>query len=112
MSYRFAEFELDVDCFELRRGGVPIELARRPFDLLLCLVERRSRVVQRQELLDVVWQGSAISDATLSHCILELRRALDDRAAQPRILKTVRGRGYRFVAALLADAAPVAAASG
>ena len=100
VNYRFCEFELDTDCYELRKQGRSIGLARRPFDVLLCLIERRSRVVLRRELVDVVWQGCCVSDATLSHCILELRRILSDDADRPRFLRTVRGRGYRFVAPL------------
>lgn len=98
MIYRFADFELDTECFELRERGHPVALARRPYDLLLCLIERRQRVVLKDELLDVVWGGSAVCDATMSHCVMELRRALSDLAIRPRFLRTVRGRGYRFIA--------------
>jgi DNA-binding winged helix-turn-helix (wHTH) protein len=107
--YRFADFELDTECYELRRRGVVLSLARRPFDLLLCLIERRQRVVLKHELIDVVWGGSCVSGATLSHCVMELRRALSDAAGEPRFLRTVRGRGYRFIATLTA---PLPAESG
>ena len=100
MIYRFAEFELDTECVELRERGTPVALARRPYDLLHCLIERRQRVVLKQELVDVVWSGSCVSDATLSHCLMELRRALSDAAGRPRFLKTVRSRGYRFIGVL------------
>ena len=98
--YSFADFELDTDCYELREGGVALALSRRPFDLLLCLIERRQRVVLKHELIDVVWGGSCVTGTTLSHCVMELRRTLSDPADKPRYLRTVRGRGYRFVAAL------------
>src|SRR5262245_6360066 len=101
--YRFDEFELDTDCFELRDRGNAVLLARRPFDLLLCLIERRRRVVLKHELVDLVWGGCCVSDATLSHCVMELRRALSDVARQPRFLRTVRGRGYRFIASVAFD---------
>lgn len=103
MIYRFAEFELDTDCFELRGRDCPVALARRPFDLLLCLIERRRRVVLKHELVDVVWGGCCVSDATLSHCVMQLRRGLSDVADQPRFLRTVRGRGYRFIAGVTAE---------
>lgn len=102
MIYRFAEFELDTECFELRDRGKFVALARRPFDLLLCLIERRRRVVLRHELFDVVW-GGCVSDATLSHCVMELRHTLSDVAREPRILRTIRGRGYRFIAGVTFD---------
>ena len=102
MIYRFADFELDTECFELRERGCPVVLARRPFDLLLCLIERRQRVVLKHELLTEVWGGSAVCDATLSHCVMQLRRALSDAALQSRYLRTVRGRGYRFIATVSA----------
>ena len=98
MIYLFPDFELDTECFELREHGIPAVLTRRPFDLLLCMIERRQRVVLRDELVEVVWGGSAVCEATVSHCVMELRRALADTAAQPRFLRTVRGRGYRFIA--------------
>src|SRR5262245_53332105 len=99
LIYRFADFELDTACYELRQRGVVVSLSRRPFDLLLCLIERRQRVVLKDELIDVVWGGSCVSNATLCHCVMELRRALSDAADEPRFLRTVRGRGYRFIAA-------------
>lgn len=101
--YRFYDFELDTDCFELRARGSAVVLARRPFDLLLCLIERRQRVVLKHELFDLVWGGCCVSDATLSHCVMELRRALSDVACQPRFLRTIRGRGYRFIAGITPD---------
>ena len=105
MIYRFDDFELDTDCFELRDRGSAVMLARRPYDLLLCLIERRQRVVLRHELVDLVWSGCCVSEATLSHCVMELRRALSDVASQPRFLRTIRGRGYRFIAGVTSDEA-------
>ena len=103
MIYRFADFELDTDCFELRDCGSAVMLARRPYDLLVCLIERRQRVVLKHELVDLVWGGCCVSEATLSHCVMEVRRTLSDAAGQPRFLRTIRGRGYRFIAGVTSD---------
>ena len=86
---------------QLLIGGQPVRLGRRAFDLLLSLLERRERVVPKQELLDVVWPGLVVQANNLQVHVMTLRRLLGAHA-----ITTVSGRGYRL--ALRAD--PVAAA--
>ncbi len=73
----------------------PVKLGSRAFDLLLALVERRERVVAKQELLDLVWPHDDVGEANLAVHVLALRKVLG-RAA----IATVPGRGYRFMPAL------------
>lgn len=94
---RFEDFELDMDLFTLRRAGVNVEIGRRTLDLLICLVENRDRVVGLKFLREEVWDSAALSAAAIPTCILELRRALSDNPADPKFIKSVRGRGYRFI---------------
>jgi class 3 adenylate cyclase/pimeloyl-ACP methyl ester carboxylesterase/DNA-binding winged helix-turn-helix (wHTH) protein len=95
--YRFDEFELDTQLYELRRDGEVCPLERQVFDVLAYLVEHQDRVVPKSELLDQVWGSRFVSDATLSSRIMSARRALGDSGKQQRFIQTVQGRGFRFV---------------
>jgi DNA-binding winged helix-turn-helix (wHTH) protein/tetratricopeptide (TPR) repeat protein len=92
------EFELDEGLYQLRRDGDVIRLAPRAFDVLLYLVRHRDHVVAKRELLDGVWQGEAVSESVLPSNVTALRKALGDERAGARMIQTVHGRGYRFVA--------------
>ena len=96
--YAFEPFELDLDAFELRREGVRIEIARRPFDVLAYLVQNPGRLITKEEFIRQVWGMGVVSPSTLPTCIGAIRKALSDGSEAGRYLETVRGRGYRFVA--------------
>ena len=85
---------------ELRRGGQAAHLEPQAFDLLVALVEHRDRVLSKIELLDGVWGHRFVSEANLTTRIKEIRRAVGDTGAQQHTIRNVRGRGYRFVAAV------------
>jgi DNA-binding winged helix-turn-helix (wHTH) protein len=91
-------YRLDPASFALSRDGEPIELQRRPLDLLLYLIAHRGTVVTREELLAEVWGGLAVSEGALRTAVYEARTALGDleRAPRERWIETVRGRGFRF----------------
>ena len=97
-TYGFEDFELDTASYQLRRGGQPVQLEPKAFDLLLYLIEHRDRVVSKGELLDAVWGGHYVSDAALTTALRTARRAIGDSGSEQRFLKTVHRRGYRFVA--------------
>ncbi len=94
----FGEYELDLPGRELRRGDQPVELQPRVFDLLAFLVEHRDRAVSKDELQDAVWSGVIVTEASLTRAVMKLRQALGDDGAAQRVIKTVHGHGYRFVA--------------
>jgi DNA-binding winged helix-turn-helix (wHTH) protein/hemoglobin-like flavoprotein len=94
----FEDFTIDPDRFELRRGALPIRVEPKVLDLIVFLADNADRVVTRDELLGAVWKGVRVGDAALSRAIREARRALGDDGNGQRSIKTVRGRGYRFVA--------------
>lgn len=96
----FGRFELRSDERMLLLDGEPVRLGGRAFDILMALVDRRDRIVEFDELLDVVWPGLAVEENNLSVQVSALRKLLGTGA-----ITTVRGRGYRFTAAL--DASPV-----
>jgi predicted ATPase/DNA-binding winged helix-turn-helix (wHTH) protein len=104
VEYRFDDFVLDVPAFALRRAGEPLAIQPKALDVLLYLIRHRDRVVPKKELLEKVWTVR-VSEPALNQAVLVLRRAVADDGDQQRIISTVRGRGFRFVATLH-DAAP------
>jgi TolB-like protein len=106
MIYVFGDFELDTQQAELRRRRTSIPVEPRIFSLLCLLVENRDRVVPREELIEKIWDGRFISEAALSTAIHGVRRALGDEGAAPSFLRTMRGRGFRFIAPVALRAAP------
>jgi predicted ATPase/DNA-binding winged helix-turn-helix (wHTH) protein len=97
-SYRFGAFELDIARKQLRRAGVVVPIAPKPFELLALLVRHADRIVSRKEALASVWPDVRVSGATLASTVRDLRRALDDDADTPAFVQTARGLGFRFVA--------------
>jgi TolB-like protein len=93
----FDRFTLDPALRELRRDGVLVPLEPQVFDLLRFLIEARDRVVSRDDLLDAVWQGRIVSDATLSSRINAVRTAVGDTGAEQRLIRTLPRKGVRFV---------------
>ncbi|WP_144185465.1 winged helix-turn-helix domain-containing tetratricopeptide repeat protein [Elioraea rosea] len=98
MRLRFASCELDLDRQELRRSGEPVHVEPQVFDLLAHLVRNRDRVVSKDELIDTIWGGRAISEAALSSRINAARRAVGDSGEEQALIRTVHKRGFRFVA--------------
>jgi TolB-like protein/DNA-binding winged helix-turn-helix (wHTH) protein/cytochrome c-type biogenesis protein CcmH/NrfG len=99
-KYRFSEFELDLDAFELRLRGEPVKLERRPLDLLVLLVRQPGRMVPREEIVASLWPPNVIIDfdSGLNTLVRKVRNALGDSSEEPKFIETVPGRGYRFVA--------------
>ena len=97
-AWRFGAFELDRTTRELRRDGVRVHLAKRPFDVLERLVAERPRLVSRAELLQEFWAGREVYEEALTRCVSSIRKALDDRDDPPRYLETRWNEGYRFIA--------------
>ncbi len=103
-SIQFGKFRVDLDALELFHRGAPVELEPRSFALLAYLACAPGRVVSREELLDELWGHRYVSDAALATQVKSLRRALGDDGRTQSIIRTVRGRGYRFVADLGTEA--------
>jgi DNA-binding winged helix-turn-helix (wHTH) protein len=98
MRYRFALCELDIRLHQLRREGTVIGVEPKVFDLLIYLLQHRDRLVSKNELLDQLWPGQVVGEATLTRCITSVRKAVGDDGAKQAIIETQHGRGYRFIA--------------
>ena len=95
--YDFEDFELHPQAYELFCSGRPAGLQLKPTRLLLYLIEHRQRTVPKEELLEAIWPGGYIGETTFTTAIGEIRRALSDHGDSQRLIRTFRGRGYRFV---------------
>jgi pimeloyl-ACP methyl ester carboxylesterase/DNA-binding winged helix-turn-helix (wHTH) protein len=94
---RFDEFEIDVNRCELRGTNGDVHVEPRVFDLLIYLIEHRTRVVPKHELLDSLWGDRFVGEAALTSSIKAVRRALGDSGHAQRLIRTVHRRGYQFV---------------
>ncbi len=106
MIYRFAGFELDRGRMELRRDGAAVSVEPQVFALLLLLVENRDRLVSRDELIEKVWDGRVVSDSAVDSRVKSARRAVGDDGRAQRCIRTLHGRGFRFVAEVEEGGAP------
>jgi DNA-binding response OmpR family regulator len=94
---RFGEVEIHTGQRTVLRGGSPVSLRMKEFDLLMTLVARRGRVVSRADLLREVWgYRTWVATRTVDTHVAELRRKLEQDPAHPRHILTVRKVGYRL----------------
>ena len=104
--YAFGDHELDTDRYQLRSRGEPVHVEPQVFDVLTHLVEHRDRVVSKTELLDSVWGDRFVSESALTSRIKAARRAVGDDGTRQEVLRTLHGRGYRFVAPVRVEDRP------
>ncbi|HEX2833477.1 MAG TPA: winged helix-turn-helix domain-containing protein [Thermoanaerobaculia bacterium] len=107
--FRFGEFELDLDRYELRRAGEVVKAEPRILEVLNYLIAQRERVVSKEELLDTIWKDVHVSESALTTTIRDARRALNDSPTEPQWIRTIYGRGFRFVGTVENEAARTAA---
>lgn len=111
MIVAWGEFELDRERFELRRAGEPVRVEPRVLELLLDLAEHADRVVGKRELFERVWKAEFVGESTLTAAVAEARRALGGGDLRASPIRTVHGRGYRFILPGAPFAAPAATAA-
>jgi pimeloyl-ACP methyl ester carboxylesterase/DNA-binding winged helix-turn-helix (wHTH) protein len=97
MIYVSGDRELDLECRELRNHGSLAHVEPQVFDLLVHLIRHRQRVVSKDELLQAVWNGRCVSEATLTSRVNAARRAIGDTGKEQRVIRTVSRRGFRFI---------------
>src|SRR4051812_15152186 len=93
----FGDIQVDPGTHTVQRRGEAVVLRPKEYDLLIALLQRGGQVVTRSELLEEVWGYSGeVYSRTVDTHVAELRRKLEDNAAEPRHILTVRKTGYRI----------------
>lgn len=110
-TFRFGEFELDVEAGELRRDNRRLKLQPQPFKLLVLLVRRGGKLVTRDEIRGELWpDGTYVDfDQAVNFSIKQIRDVLKDEAERPLYIETVPRRGHRFIAPISSPGAEVQA---
>lgn len=101
--FEFGDVTVDLRRVSVSRGGQPVSLEPKTFDVLRYLIEHRDRVVTKEELLDAVWKDTFVTPNVLTRAIAQMRKGLGDDAFEARYIQTVAKRGYRFIARVRAD---------
>jgi DNA-binding winged helix-turn-helix (wHTH) protein/tetratricopeptide (TPR) repeat protein len=96
-AYCFENIEISASQRRLFRDGDEKHLRRQAFEVLLYLIQQHERAVGREELIQTVWHGSAVTDDSLGQCISEIREVLGDSSRNPRYIKTLPKVGYQFI---------------
>ena len=97
LIYKFAEYSLDSDRLELRRGADLVAVEPQVLDLLQYIIRNRERVVSKDDLIAHVWNGRIVSDSTLTSRITAARQAVGDSGKEQRLIRTFSRKGLRFV---------------
>jgi DNA-binding winged helix-turn-helix (wHTH) protein/tetratricopeptide (TPR) repeat protein len=106
VMYRFGEVTIDTSTREVRVDGIARPTEPQVLGVLTHLIEQRHRVVTKDELLDEVWGTRFVSAAAVTSRIKSARQAIGDTGRSQSMIRTIHGRGYRFVAELESDSAP------
>lgn len=112
MRYRVGDRVVDTGTLQVLHDGLEVELEPQAFAVLCHLLEHRDRVVPKEELLDAVWGSRFVSESALTTRVKQIRRALGDNGRDQAVVRTSHGRGYRLVASVGVEGAPVASARG
>ncbi len=96
-EFIFDPFRLDPANDRLLRGGKEVRLTPKAFSVLRYLAEHPDQLITKEVLLKTLWPDIAVTDAVLTVCIGEIRKALGDNPNQPKYIETVHRRGYRFL---------------
>ena len=100
---QFDGFRLDIDAGELRREDRVVEVEPQVFDLIVLLARNPKRVISRDEIIELIWNGRIVSESAIANRVSLARRALGDDGKNQRYIKTVHGRGFRFEAEPIAE---------
>ena len=107
MRYRIGDILIDLDAREIRRGDALVDVEAKVFDLIALLLTHRDRALDKRELNTALWGDRPVTDAALSQQLRKARRALGDDGETQRVIRTVHGRGLRWVGDIAEADAPV-----
>lgn len=101
-GFRFGDWQIDPDSNTLRSDGATSTIEPKAMDVLRYLCRHAGAVIPPEELLQACWGNAELGDNPIHKAITQLRRALGDSASEPRYIETVRKRGYRAIAPVIA----------
>src|SRR2546429_8503437 len=99
-TFLFDDVQVEPATFRAFKASNAIQLEPKTLRLLLFLIENRVRLVEKEEILTAIWNGTHVTDNALAGEIAKLRKALGDDPKTPKYIQTVHTRGYRFIAEL------------
>ncbi|HEU0174323.1 MAG TPA: winged helix-turn-helix domain-containing protein [Blastocatellia bacterium] len=98
LCYQFDDVRVDLRTFKVWRKGALLPIEPKAFETLVFLIDRRGRLVEKNEMLDAIWKDTFVTPNALTRVIAHLRRTLGDDAKEAKYIETVKTRGYRFIA--------------
>src|SRR5262245_14555244 len=103
-AFLFDDVRVELATFRVFKAGNAVQVEPKVLKLLLYLIENRGRLIEREEILGEIWNGTHVTENALSREIAKLRRSLGDDSKTPRYIETVRTRGFRFIAEVEVEA--------
>src|SRR5437016_6093846 len=97
-AFLFDDVRVEPVTFQAFKAGNVIQLEPKALRLLLFLIENRGRLIEKEEILEAIWNGTHVTENALAGEIAKLRKTLGDDPKAARYIQTVHTRGYRFVA--------------
>ena len=97
-AFLFDDVRVEPATFRAFKAGNAIQLEPKAFRLLLFLIENRGRLIEKEEILESIWNGTHVTENALVREIAKLRKTLRDDPKAARYIQTVHTRGYRFIA--------------
>ena len=96
--HRFGELEINFKKYYARKKGKSLKLSPREYEMLRCFIERQGEVISREELLKQIWGYESYPDTrTVDAHIAKLRRKIEEKPEEPKLIVTVHGMGYKFL---------------
>jgi DNA-binding response OmpR family regulator len=96
--HRFGDLEINLNKYNARKKGRSLKLSPREYEILKCFITKQGEIVSRKDLLNQVWGYDSIPDTrTIDAHIAKLRRKIEDKPEEPKIIVTIHGIGYKFL---------------
>lgn len=106
VRYEFFDCSLDEVARTIVRSGTAVHIEPKVFDLLVHLLRNRNRLVPKQELNEILWPDSTVSESSLLQCVKRARLAIGDDGTRQAAIRTVHGRGYSMMAEVVCHDGP------
>src|SRR6185369_17355263 len=97
-AFLFDDFRIEPATFRAFKADNTIQLEPKALRLLIFLIENRGRLIEKEELLNEIWNGTHVTENALVREVGKLRKTLGDDPKIPKYIETVHTRGYRFIA--------------